>query len=182
MQTCVLLAPGFEEIEAITVLDVLRRAQIDVKAIGIESNTISGSHQITLHADGILRDVASEAWQMIVLPGGMPGARNLQQSALVQSMLKQQVASERWVAAICAGPIALASAGLLEGKQATCFPGFEGELHGARVIQKPVVIDGHVVTAQGPGLALNFALTLVNCLRPGVLADKLAKDMLTASI
>jgi protein deglycase len=157
----VLLAPGFEEIEAVTIIDVLRRAEIATTIVGVSSQSVQGAHGITLQADALLEQTANEAWDLIVLPGGMPGARNLRDSAAVQALLRAQLAAKRRLAAICAAPIALSAAGALAGRRATSYPAFRAELQCAEYVEDQVVVDGPIITSRGPATALRFALRLV---------------------
>ena len=185
-RVCVLLAQGLEEIEAITIIDVLRRAEIDVVALAVEGTgngglEIKGSHGVTIRADRALSAGSSEDWDMVILPGGMPGATNLRDNPAVQALIKKQNQSGRKVAAICAAPIALGAAGVLQGKKATSYPGFEKELKGATVVSDRVVRDGNVITSRGPGTALEFALELASQLRSKEVAEKLRSGMLVSA-
>lgn len=185
-RACVLLADGFEETEAVAVIDVLRRAEIKVEVLGVESKKVTGSHQICIEADALLSDRKNEKFDLVVLPGGMPGAATLRDHWGVQKLVQAQHASGGLVAAICAAPIALAKAGVLEGKRATCFPGFEEQLTagGALAQANPgaeaVVRDGNVITSRGVGTALAFSLALVEALRDGAVAKTLGERMLVA--
>lgn len=177
---CVLLAPGFEEIEAVTIIDVLRRAELDVRVVGTQGRTVTGAHDITVTADTTLADVddATE-WSAVVLPGGMPGATNLRDDARVQSLLVRQHAAARTVGAICAAPIALEAAGVLAGRRATSYPAFADQLTSAsEVTTEAVAADGHVFTSRGVGTALAFAHRLVAELRDEATARKLSDAML----
>lgn len=160
------LAEGFEEIEAVTVLDVLRRAGIEVCAASLGGRRVTGSHGITLEADATLDEARADIFDMIVLPGGMPGAANLEQDARVITLLEEFAASDRFTAAICAAPGVLAHAGLLAGRSATSFPGFldAHSAPGLRLASEPVVTDGKVVTSRSAGTAMEFALKLVELL------------------
>ena len=158
-QVAVLLAPGFEEIEAVTIIDVLRRADVDVKCVGIDADHALGSHQIAIVPDLRLEDVCADSLDALVLPGGMPGATNLRDHAGVQALIRECAARGALVAAICAAPIALEAAGVLEGKRATSYPGFE--LPSADYQEERVVEDGQIVTSRGPGTAIEFSLALV---------------------
>lgn len=192
LKVLVPLAPGFEEIEAVTVIDVLRRAQVEVVIADLctlgEARLVTGSHDITLASNqsiDALFDHASEQGQSlaefdaIVLPGGMPGAANLRDDPRIQSALCELSRRGKLVAAICAAPIALAQAGLLEGKRATCYPAFRDQLAGATVVaDQRVVVDGNLITSAGPGTALEFSLRLVAQLVNKETADELAKAML----
>lgn len=179
---CVLLADGFEELEAVTVIDVLRRADVQVVILGTKGRTPRGAHGIVLQADALLAEHATGSFDLVVLPGGMPGAAALRDDPAVQQLLKRQHAAGRAVAAICAAPIALGAAGLLQGREATCYPGFEDGLTGAIPSTATVVEDGNVITSRGPGTALAFALALVSRLRTPTVADSLRSAMLVDAI
>ncbi len=175
----VLLAPGFEEIEAVTIIDVLRRADVEVRILGQSEGRITGAHGIRIEVDQLFSD-AWEDWDLVVLPGGMPGATNLRDDERVRGLLQRQRDAGRTVAAICAAPIALGAAGLLTDRIATCYPGFEDGLVGATHSTEAVVVDGGVVTSRGPGTALAFALELVTQLCGRDTADALATGMLVS--
>jgi 4-methyl-5(b-hydroxyethyl)-thiazole monophosphate biosynthesis len=178
-RVCVLLAPGFEEIEAITVIDVLRRADIETTVLGVEGRLVVGSHNIAVEADAELAEFPEGgSWDMVVLPGGMPGAKHLHDSAAVQELLVAQRARGRRLAAICAAPIALSRAGVLEGRKATSYPSFKDQLVCAEYLEASVVIDHDVITSRGPGTAIAFALAIVAELRGPDLAEQLAERML----
>ncbi len=181
---CVLLVDGFEEIEAVTVVDVLRRAGVQVSVLGVDHRTVIGGHGLTLKVDASLADVVDldTTFQLVVLPGGMPGASSLRDSERVKGFVLAQRARQGQIAAICAGPIALAAFGVLQGKRATCFPGHEAALvaGGATVVTDAVVQDGDVVTSRGVGTALAFALALVARLVDAETANGLADKMLVS--
>ena len=160
------LAPGFEEIEAVTVIDLLRRAGIEVHTASLDGPQVTGSHGITVTADIALDAARADDYGMIVLPGGMPGADHLKRDARVISLLRRFAAEGRYTAAICAAPGVLAHAGLLEGRAATSFPGFlsADSAPGIRLRDDPVVIDGTVATSRGPGTAMEFGLVLIELL------------------
>lgn len=168
--TYLFLAPGFEEIEAITPVDLLRRAGIDVMTVAVgESRHVTGAHGITVEADLLLDDEDMTDAEMLIAPGGMPGAANLAASSKVCALFKAQAGRGAFVAAICAAPaVLLAPLGILEGKSATCYPGFEDDLiaNGANHVDTRVVRAGNVITANGPSSAIPFALALVDALRP----------------
>ena len=161
------LANGFEEIEALCPLDLLRRAGVEVTtvAIGTGSLAVTGSHGITVMADMAGEDFADEAPEMVILPGGMPGSSNLDASPIVDGAIRAALACDAYLAAICAAPMILGKRDLLAGKRAICFPGFEEYLHGATVAAERVVRDGKIITAAGMGVALDFGLALVSALR-----------------
>ena len=172
------LAEGFEEIEAITVIDVLRRADLDLTTCHVGSNPVKGAHGVPLMADRPLEKVEAADFDLICLPGGMPGATHLKESEKVLTLVKQIEARGGWVAAICAAPIVLAHAGVLQHKKATCYPGFEKQLSSALYTREQVVVDGRIITANGPGAALPFALKLVECLAGKAAVDRLREQML----
>jgi protein deglycase len=178
-KVCLLLADGFEEIEATTVADVLRRAGVGVTLLGVHGLDVRGAHSIVIKADKLLTEFQDAAWDMVILPGGMPGARTLRDDAAVQSLIIRQAGRSK-VAAICAAPIALGRAGVLRGKRATCYPGFENELSGAKVSNDAVVCDGNVITSRGPGTAIAFAIALVENLVSSAKAAEVRADMLAS--
>jgi len=155
------LADGFEEIEALTVVDVLRRIGIQVDTVGVVSSMITGSHGVRVMTDKKLAEV-KEDYDAIVLPGGNPGYKNLARTSKLIEILKKMNSQGKLVAAICASPSVLAQAGILEGKKATIYPGMEKELPYPR--DDKVVIDGNVITSQGPGTAIEFSLAIVEAL------------------
>ena len=157
----VFLADGFEEIEALAPVDFLKRAGVDVVTVGVKSAEITGAHGIKVVADITAEDVVlSENLQGIILPGGMPGAENLNNSELVQSAIDYCAQNNKILSAICAAPFILGRKGLLNGKNATCFPGFEDELIGANLVESGVITDGLIVTAKGAGVAWEFGAAI----------------------
>jgi 4-methyl-5(b-hydroxyethyl)-thiazole monophosphate biosynthesis len=179
----ILLAPGFEEIEAITIIDVLRRAEVQVTTLsaggtGPGGLEVKGSHGVVVKADRTLDAGAAESWDMVILPGGLPGATNLRDNPGVQALIRRQAQGGGKLGAICAAPIALGAAGVLEGKKATSYPGFEKELRGAKVVTERVVRDGNVITSRGPGTAMEFALEIAADLKGKPVAEKLRAGML----
>ena len=172
------LANGFEEIEALCPLDLLRRAGLEVTTVGIGGDMIKGSHGITVQADipdGLYCDNAPD---MIILPGGMPGSKNLDESRTVDAAIKAAVRRDAYFGAICAAPFVLGKRGLLEGKNAICYPGFEKELKGAVISDRRVVRDGKIITAAGMGVALEFGLALVEAMTDKSVADNLRRTVL----
>jgi 4-methyl-5(b-hydroxyethyl)-thiazole monophosphate biosynthesis len=177
----VFLAEGFEEIEALTAVDVLRRAGIDVKTVSITSALqVKGAHGVTVNADLLYDNTLFSSPDWLVLPGGMPGATNLYEFAPLQGLLKRQATSESGkIAAICAAPaVVLGRLGLLEGEKATCYPGFEELMAGAVVEDKPVVVSGKFVLGNGPSNAMIWALTIVKEDMGLQEAEKVANGML----
>lgn len=161
------LAPGCEEIEAVTVIDLLRRAGVTVVVAGLEPGPVTASRGVVLLPDVLLADLdADDDFDMIVLPGGGPGAKALRGNARVLSRVRSLDRAGRWVAAICAAPQVLAAAGVLGGRRATSYPGIledEG-LPDTRLTGAPVEVDGHIITSRGPGTALDFALACIEAL------------------
>lgn len=166
------LAPGFEEIEALTPADYLRRCGCEVRLVGVGGRSVTGAHGITVQADCTAEE-ATELPQMVILPGGMPGTRNLEACPAVTEMVTACVREGKYAAAICAAPSVLGHLGLLVGKKATCYPGFESELTGAEFVGGPVVADGKLITARGAGTANQFAFALAEALCGEEKADAL---------
>jgi 4-methyl-5(b-hydroxyethyl)-thiazole monophosphate biosynthesis len=156
-----LLANGFEEIEALTPVDILRRAGLDVKTCSIGEREVMGAHGIRVLADLTEDELDISKVDMLILPGGMPGATNLDASPLTDALINEVTSKGGRLAAICAAPLVLGRRGLLKGKRATCYPGFEDELLGATATGEGVVTDGNITTAKGMGVALEFAHELV---------------------
>ena len=173
------LAEGFEEIEAVVIIDVLRRAGVEVRVAGLERGPVTGSHGITVATDCSLDEVEADELAMLVLPGGMPGAANLERDARILELVRELESSGRTVAAICAAPRVLAAAGVLRGRTATAYPSVRAQLTGAEVVDRPrVVRSGPVVTSQGVGTALEFALELVSELAGPAKARELRAGLL----
>ncbi len=160
------LAQGCEELEAVTVVDLLRRAGIGVVTAGLDAQPVRASRGMTLLADMTLDAALQQEFDMIVLPGGLPGADHLRDDPRVIELLKKMAASDRYTVAICAAPRVLARAGLLDGKRATSYPGALDidAVPGIEYLEMPVVADGRVITSRGPGTAMDFALSLVEAL------------------
>lgn len=179
MKVFVFLAEGFEEIEAVGTIDILRRGELDVTTVSITGkNAVTGAHHIPVTADKLFAEVDFSNGAMLVLPGGMPGASHLNSHTGLKELLKQYVAEGKKIAAICAAPLVLGGLGLLQNKKATAYPGFEDTLQGATVVKHPVVKDGNIITGQGPGFALNFGLAIVEELQGKNKAADVAAAML----
>jgi 4-methyl-5(b-hydroxyethyl)-thiazole monophosphate biosynthesis len=174
----VVLAPGFEEIEATTIIDVLRRAQIEVTVAALAEPVVPGSHGIKLVADTVLASVDASTFDGLVLPGGLPGAHHLRDDSRVIALVRDFVQRQKYVGAICAAPIVLEAAGVLAGRRATGYPG--QALPSAEYVERSVVRDGKLVTSRGVGTALAFACELVACLASRRTADELASKMLVS--
>lgn len=170
----VFLANGFEETEAIAPIDILRRSELDVKTVGIGEEVVVSSHGIAVIPDITEVDfVPSDDIDMIVLPGGMPGTLNLEKSRTVQEAIDYCVQNDKYIAAICAAPSILGKKGILQGKKAVCFPGFEQFLEGAEIPSEGVVRDGRIITAKGAGVAIEFGLELSEVLAGKAKAAKI---------
>lgn len=171
-----LLANGFEEIEALTPVDILKRAGLNVVTCGISGLVITGSHGIKVQADLLPEDIDINEVDMLILPGGMPGATNIDSHPFTDVLIDAVIKKDGRIAAICAAPLVLGRRGLLVGKRATCYPGFEAELEGADVTGDGVVTDGNITTAKGMGVALEFSKELVRL----VLGEAKAKEISAA--
>ena len=158
------LAPGFEEIEAVTVIDILRRAEIEVVVAGIEEGPIRASRGVTIVPDTVLEKVQNEVFDMIVLPGGLAGTERLKTDARVKRLIEAGVRNKKFTAAICAAPAILSEMGMIEGKRVTSHPSVKSRVRGGTYSDERVVIDGLVVTSRAPGTAMEFALKLVELL------------------
>jgi len=177
-KVAVILADGFEEVEAMAVIDVLRRAGIETVIAGLHEGHMLSARKVKVIPDTLIDAIAADAFDMIVLPGGQPGADNLNADARVQALVKEFAQKGKIIAAICAAPIVLASAGLLKGKKVTSFPSYKDRLTGADYQEHTVVTDGNVLTSRGPGTALSFGLAIVERLIGKEQADKIRDAML----
>ena len=174
----VFLADGFEETEALAPVDILRRCGVEVKTVGIGGGQITGSHKITVIPDLTDAQITTDGLEGVVLPGGMPGTLNLEKSPIVKACVEYCRDNDLPICAICAAPSILGHMGILRGKRATCFPGFEHELAGAHLSARRVVTDGKIITGIGMGAALEFGLALVEVFCGKEAADKLGGAVL----
>ncbi|HFI0504668.1 TPA: DJ-1 family glyoxalase III [Streptococcus suis] len=174
VKVAVMLAPGFEEIEALAPVDIFRRAGFDCHMIGLLDRTVEGSHGIRVEADTRFSGQLT-SYDLVVLPGGMPGATNLRDHSELIADLQAVVDTGKFVAAICAAPIVLDRAGLLENRNYTCYPGMEQDIQSGNHIEEVVVVDGPIVTSRGAGTSLEFTYTLVDMF--GNDGHELAKKM-----
>ena len=174
----VFLADVFEEIEAIGIIDILRRANIDVATVGVSAKAVRGSHGIEVIADVLADEITpDERLEAVALPGGMPGMINLDKSLKVHEFLDYANNTGKLCAAICAAPSVLGHSGILEGREATCYPGFESELKGASLSDEYVVQSGNVITGRGPGVTTDFAFKMVEYLAGEETAEDIRKGM-----
>lgn len=176
-KVAVLLEEGFETIEALTVVDILRRAEIECDMVSMNNLVVTSSHGVEVKSDRIYSDSVNYDYDMIVLPGGMPGSKNLRDNDKVINTIRHYFNDNKFIAAICAAPIALGKAGILNGKDATCYPGFEDELIGCNYKEDLIVRDNNILTASGPAITLPFSyeiLKMLGCQK----ADEIASSML----
>ena len=172
-KVCVLLAEGFEEIEALTVVDLLRRARIYVDTAAVADEYMV--HGIAVQTEDLFSEVDFEDFDMLVLPGGLPGTTNLGDHSGVRKVIRDFAEKDKYIAAICAAPTLLGSLGLLKGKRATCYPSMEKQISGAVLTGAPVMSDGNIITGQGVGAAIEFALNLIAVLMGDEKAQEIAE-------
>lgn len=174
----VFIANGFEEIEAIAPIDILRRADIDVVTVGIGDKVVTGAHGVTIATTLSDNEVNGSEFDMIILPGGGVGSVNLAESKVVSKMISRAIDQDKYIAAICASPaIVLGKKGLIAGKKAVCYPGLEKFLKDVDYVDENVVIDGKLITAKGSGVSNEFGFTLLECLKGKKIANKVKADM-----
>lgn len=172
------LAEGFEETEAVVPVDILKRAGVSVKFVSVSKETVTSSHGLKVTADLLIDDISSfNDIEAIILPGGMPGTLNLQLSKKLRSIIEYCDENKIYICAICAAPLIIGEMGLLEGRNVTCYPGYEKKLHGAVVHKDKVVADGHFITARGAGVAIYFGLTIAEKLVSRDTADDIYSSM-----
>ena len=176
---CVFLADGFEEIEGLTVVDLLRRAGISVTTVSITGQlTVRGAHDIYVQADKLFEETTYEEADMAVLPGGMPGTLNLEKHEGVRTVLKQFYEEKKYIAAICAAPSILGKMGMREGRRAASYPSKENELFGAEVVREPVAVDEFIITSRGMGTAIDFSLALIEILLDAQKAEEIGTSVI----
>jgi 4-methyl-5(b-hydroxyethyl)-thiazole monophosphate biosynthesis len=175
----IFLAEGFEETEAVATIDIIRRGELDITIVSITGRlSVTGAHGIPVTADALFENTDFSSGDLLILPGGMPGASNLNAHSGLKALLKQYAQDGKKMAAICAAPLVLGGLDLLQGKKATAYPGFESTLKGATYQEKPVVKDGNIITGRGPGFVFDFGLTLVEELQGKIKADNVAAGLL----
>lgn len=177
-KVCIPLAEGFEEMEAVILIDVLRRAGFSVTTCWLTASDVTGAHGVTVPAELGLDEALARSWDLVVLPGGMPGATHLRDEPRIGRLLEKTHAAGHYVGAICAAPIVLGRYGLLSGRRATSYPGFADQLDCAEYCEDSVVVDGRVLTSRGPGTAFAFALKIVALLADAEKAASLKAAML----
>ena len=173
------LATGFEEIEAVATIDVLRRGGVELITVSITGKRmVVGAHQIPVTADILFEEADFSDGDAFILPGGGPGSQMLNKHEALKQLLVQQNEQNKWIAAICAAPLVLGGLGMLKGKKAICYPGIEPMLTGAILINLPTVTDGNIITGKGPGFAFDFALTVLTALHGQEVAANVFDDLL----
>lgn len=173
------LAEGFEEIEAITIADVLRRGMVDAKLVSMtEDKIVTGSHGIKVEADILFCNADYEGCQMIILPGGMPGTKKLGDNQKLIDIIIKFNNEGKWIGAICAAPMVLAIAGIIQGRKATIYPGMEQHLVKAEISVENVVVDGNVITSRGPGTAMDFSLKVLEIMKGKEISEKIRKGLI----
>ena len=178
-EAAVFLADGFEEVEAMAPIDILRRGGIEVTTVSIMGRKeIHGSHGIDVCADALIEDTDLDQMDMLILPGGKLGTQNEEACEALKAKVKEFDAAGKYVAAICAAPTILGHLGIVNGRKATCYGGLEGELKGADTSTDPVVVDGHIITSRGMGTSVAFGLKLLEIFTDKESADKMAKAIM----
>jgi len=174
----IVFATGFEEVEALTTVDLLRRVDLDVTIAGLERDVVTGAHDITVKCDLYYEDIEQEHYDCLILPGGQPGTDNLRANHKVVNWVKNYYNSGKLIAAICAAPVVLHTAGILDGKKVTSYPSEKEVFSNCMYLEEPVVQDGNVITSRGVGTAIEFALKIVENMKGKESADQLAKQVL----
>ncbi len=172
------LAEGFEELEAIAIIDILRRGAVSTKIIGVSGLRVKGAHGVEMTCDETIDQADYQDVDMLVLPGGLPGTTNLMENTLLRDRIRDFVEAGKWVGAICAAPMILGSMGLMEGRQGTIYPGMETELPGCNCLNQGVVVSPPIITGRGPGYAMEFGLALLAALKGSSVAREVGQEML----
>lgn len=177
-EVCMFFGTGYEEVEALAVIDILRRAEVDVSMVSITGERkVTGSHKITVEMDCLIEEVDFDRTKMILLPGGMPGTINLEKCDLLMTQLERFYEQKKAIGAICAAPSILGHKGMLKGRNACSYPTFESHLEGAKVSKNPCEISDFIITARGMGCAIDFGLAVLSYLRGREEADKAAEGI-----
>ncbi len=182
MKALIYLATGFEEIEAVASIDILRRADISVQTVSLTDNLlVKGAYGTEVKADRTFDEVGYEQADILILPGGLPGSHNLSAHAGLTEKIRAHHEAGKWLAAICAAPLVYGRMGLLKGKTVVCYPGFESELEGATIADGAVSVSGQFITGKGPGLTMDFALEIVKQLKGHEVAKQVADGLLKST-
>ena len=174
----VLLSPGFEEIEAVTIIDILRRAEIDVTTAGLEKNIVTGSHSISIKCDMYYKNVKIEDFDLLVLPGGQPGTNNMKSNSTVLEWLQKIKVENKKIAAICAAPTVLEKAKIIDTVKVTSYPSEKDKFDSNYYSEDVVVVDKNIITSRGVGTAIDFSLEIVNIIKGKEIRDELASKIL----
>jgi 4-methyl-5(b-hydroxyethyl)-thiazole monophosphate biosynthesis len=178
-RVCIFFAPGLEEIEGLTVVDLMRRADIPIRIVSIgDTPEVTGAHGIRITADCCFADMDFSDTEMLVLPGGAPGTCNLNACEPLKALLKDFYEKGKYIGAICAAPMVLGHLGFLNGRKATCYPGFEKDLIGADHVTDDAVVDGHIITSRGLGTAIEFAAALISLLTDTATAENIKQSVM----
>ena len=177
----IVIAEGFEEIEAVSVIDILRRGGIRLTVAGLTSTQVKGAHGLAITTDTLLESVKSDEFDALIIPGGEPGTTNLEKNDLVADLLKNQAESGRTVAAICAAPRILNGLGLLSGKRGTSYPSNADRMTDCTYVEDRVVVDSNIITSRGPGTAMEFGYAILESLKSKDISDRLKQAMLAVS-
>lgn len=178
-QAFIFLATGYEEVEMLTVVDMLRRAEITIDMVSVtDSLAVTSSHNVTIQADRLLSDTNFDEAQILILPGGVPGTPNLRACQPLCDKLQEFAQNGKKLAAVCAAPTVLASLGILEGKKATCYPTFADKLESGEYVKQPVVQDGNVITSRGMGTCIEFAAAIIEALKDKATADEVKEKII----
>lgn len=178
MKAAVYFATGYEEVEALSVVDILRRGNIEVIMVGVDGKTVESSHKVSINMDATIDEINHDEIDMMILPGGMPGVTNLAANEILVKHLKSFKEQGKWLAAICAAPSILGNIGLLAGEKGICYPGFEDKLLQCEVIDERVVVSGKIITAVGAGAALDFGYKVLEVLTTKELSDQIKAAMI----
>jgi len=178
-EVCMFFGTGFEEVEALAAVDIMRRAGIEVDMVSITGEKyVTSSHKVTIEMDCLLEDVDFEKVKMIVLPGGMPGTTNLEACSPLMEQVEKFYEQKKLLAAICAAPSILGHRGMLKGRKACCYPSFESHLEGAEVTENPCEVSDHIITSRGMGCAVDFGLAIVEKLKGTEEAERIAESII----
>jgi 4-methyl-5(b-hydroxyethyl)-thiazole monophosphate biosynthesis len=178
MKIMILLAEGFEEVEFVTIVDILRRADLEVTVVGLKAGPIDGSHGVKIMPDTLVDKVTAAQFDAVVLPGGYPGFVNLGEDERVLKLVRDMASGDKYLTAICGAPSVLSKAGVIEGKKVTIHPGVKDQLVTGSYVDQRVVVDGRVVTSQGPGTAVEFSLKLVELFAGKAKMEEVKEDIL----
>lgn len=178
-QALIFLAPGYEEVEMLTVVDMIRRTDIEIDMVSItDTLEVTSSHNVTVKADKLFADADFDSAQILILPGGIPGTPNLRAYEPLCKKLKEFAQAGKKLAAVCAAPSILASLGILEGRKATCYPTFADKLETGDYVKQPVVVDGNIITSRGMGTCIDFAGAIIEALKDKATADNVKEKII----